>query len=176
MATAELFPTVSLGASAGFQDPKLDNWFSSSSRTWSFGPSLQWTIFNSGANLYNIEIQRALTEQVFLAYQQTVLTALQDVENALIALAMEQEHRTSLVEAVAANRKAVDLATQLYTQGQTDFLNVLTAQRSLSLSEDALVQSNRTVSTDLVALYKALGGGWTETAKATTQATTQKSK
>ena len=61
---------------------------------------------------------------------------------------------------MTANRKAVDLATKLYTEGQTDFLSVLDAQRSLYASEDALVQSNRTVSTNLVALYKALGGGW----------------
>jgi outer membrane protein TolC len=64
------------------------------------------------------------------------------------------------VEAVTANRKAVELATQLYTLGQTDFLNVLDAQRSLFASEDALVQSTRNLSTNLVALYKALGGGW----------------
>ena len=64
------------------------------------------------------------------------------------------------MDAVTANRKAVNLSTQLYTEGQTDFLNVLSAQRSLLATEDALVQSNRTVSTNLVALYKALGGGW----------------
>jgi multidrug efflux system outer membrane protein len=89
-----------------------------------------------------------------------VLNALGEVENALIASANEQEHRSQLVQAVAASRKAVDLSTQLYTQGQTDFLSVLDAQRSLYSSEDALTQSTGTVATDLVALYKALGGGW----------------
>jgi outer membrane protein TolC len=84
------------------------------------------------------------------------------VENVLIASAKEQEHREALVEAVTANRKAVDLATQLYTMGQTDFLNVLDAQRSLYASEDALVQSTGIVSTNLVALFKALGGGWSD--------------
>ena len=95
-----------------------------------------------------------------IAYRQTVLGALQDVENALIASTKEEEHRRSLIHAVEANRKAVDLATLLYTQGQTDFLNVLNAQRSLLVSEDALVQSTGTVSTNLVSLFKALGGGW----------------
>ena len=66
----------------------------------------------------------------------------------------------ALADAVRANQKAVKLATILYTEGQTDFLNVLQAQRSLFFSEDALVQSTQTVSTNLVALYKALGGGW----------------
>ena len=83
-----------------------------------------------------------------------------DVENALIAFANEQQHRQSLNDSVVANRKAVDLSMQLYTMGQTDFLNVLNAQRSLYASENALVQSNRSIATDLIALYKALGGGW----------------
>ncbi len=101
-----------------------------------------------------------MEEQTVITYRQTVLTALEEVEDALIASAKEQEHRSALRQAVAANRKAVDLAMRLYTEGQTDFLNVLEAQRSLYSSEDALVQSNQTVSTNLVALYKALGGGW----------------
>ena len=119
-------------------------------------------MFDAGRIGSNIELQKALEEQSFITYQQTVLTALQDVENALIASSKEQEHCDRLIEAVTASRKAVDLATRLYTEGQTDFLNVLAAQRTLYTSEDALVQSNRTVSTNLVALYKALGGGWGE--------------
>ena len=95
-----------------------------------------------------------------LGYKQTVLTALQDVENGLIAYQKEQQHRTALTQAVASNRTAVDLANRLYSAGQTDFLNVLTAERDLYSSEDALAQSNQTVDTDLIALYKALGGGW----------------
>jgi multidrug efflux system outer membrane protein len=97
-----------------------------------------------------------------VTYQNTVLTALKDVESALVAYAKEQEHRKSLTQAVTHNRRAVELALQLYTAGRTDFLNVLNAQRSLFVSEDALAQSIRSVSTQLVALYKALGGGWEE--------------
>ena len=89
-----------------------------------------------------------------------MLSALQEVENALIASSKEQAHRKALATAVAANRKAVSLAETLYTEGQTDFLNVLQAQGALYATEDALVQSTSTVSTNLVALYKALGGGW----------------
>ena len=88
-----------------------------------------------------------------------MLAAFQDVENALIAFTKEQQHRTALNSAVVANRKAVDLSVQLYSEGQTDFLNVATAQRSLYVTEDALVQSYRTIATDFIALYKALGGG-----------------
>ena len=160
VATADLFPKLSLSASGGFQGSQsntLTNW---DNRFWSLGPSVSWQVFSAGRIEANIELQKALKEQSFITYQQTVLTALQDVENALIVSAKEQEHRDRLIEAVAANRKAVDLATKLYTEGQTDFLNVLEAQRSLYASEDALVQSTRNVSTNLVALYKALGGGW----------------
>jgi outer membrane protein TolC len=88
---------------------------------------------------------------------------LRDVETALVAYAKEQERRRSLTEAVANNRRAVDLAMKLYLAGRTDFLNVLTAERNLFVNEDALVQSTRTLATNLVALYKALGGGWEKT-------------
>lgn len=162
VATADLFPKLSLSGTGGFQGSQsntLTNW---NNRFWSLGPSVSWQVFDAGRIGSNIELQKVLEEQSFITYQQTVLTALQDVENALIASAKEQEHRKSLIEAVTASRKAVNLATQLYTEGQTDFLNVLAAQRTLYTSEDALVQSNRTVSTNLVALYKALGGGWND--------------
>jgi multidrug efflux system outer membrane protein len=92
-----------------------------------------------------------------------VLTALKEVETALVAYAKEQERRQSLAEAVANNRRAVDLAMKLYLAGKTDFLNVVTAQLNLYTSENALVQSTSTVDTNLIALYKALGGGWEQT-------------
>ena len=128
--------------------------------SWSFGPSFDWQIFNAGQVSYNIKVQESLQQQAVLTYKQTVLTALNDVESALVAYTNEHERHKALLNAVAANQKAVELATQLYVEGQTDFLNVLTAQGSLYSSEDALVQSTRNLSTDLIALYKALGGGW----------------
>ncbi len=161
VATADLFPRLSLTGNLGTQGNRfgaLDNW---SNRFWSIGPSATWTLFNTGGVRANIEVQRALEEQSLLTYRQTVLNALQEVENALIASAKEQEHYQALTQAVTANRRAVDLATKLYTQGQTDFLNVLQAQGALYASENALSLSARTLSTNLVALYKSLGGGWT---------------
>ncbi len=160
VATADLFPKFSLTGSLNFQSNQLNRLVKWNQRSWSFGPAVDWQIFNAGSVSYNIELQKALQQETMLAYQKTVLTALQDVENALVAYAKEHERRKALVDAVAANRSAVELATKLYAQGQTDFLNVLNAQRSLYGSEDALVQSTRNLSTDLVALYKALGGGW----------------
>ena len=161
VATADLFPRFSLTGNVGTQGSKFSSLTDWSNRFWSFGPSASWTFFATGRILSNIEVQKALQEQSFITYRQTVLAALQDVENALIASVKEQEHYKLLTEAVTANRRAVDLATRLYTQGETDFLNVLQAQGALYASENALALSARTLATNLVALYKALGGGWT---------------
>jgi NodT family efflux transporter outer membrane factor (OMF) lipoprotein len=161
VATADLFPKFSLTGSFGFSSndlTKLGNL--SSSKFWSFGPAVTWPIFAGGRIMYNIKVQDALTEQALLTYQKTVLTALKDVETALVAYAKEQQRRKSLTTAVVNNRKAVDLAMKLYVAGKTDFLNVLTAQLNLYTTENALVQSTSTVDTNLIALYKALGGGW----------------
>jgi multidrug efflux system outer membrane protein len=162
VATADLFPKFTLSGSMGFQSNQFSSWLDWVNRFWSFGPAASWEIFASGAIRANIELQKAVQEQSLITYQQTVLTALQDVENALISSTKEAQRREALAEAVDANRKAVQYSIQLYTQGQVDFLNVLDAQRSLYVSEQALVQSTHDISTDLVALYKALGGGWTE--------------
>jgi outer membrane protein, multidrug efflux system len=160
MATADLFPKFSLTGSVGFQSNTLESLLSGRNAALSIGPSASWTVFDGGRINSNIDVQKALQQQSVISYQKTVLAALQDAENALIAYSKEQERRKTLVDAVTSNRKAVELATKLYVAGNTDFLSVLVAQQSLFNSEDALVQSTLTVSTDLVALYKALGGGW----------------
>jgi outer membrane protein TolC len=105
-------------------------------------------------------VQNARQEQAAIRYERTVLSALRDVENALVAYSKEQVTRDSLIQAVKANRQAVDIATELYTRGLVDFLNVIVTQRALNSSEDDLAQSAQRVSSNLVALYKALGGGW----------------
>jgi len=161
VATADLFPRFFLTGSFGFSSndlTKLGNL--TDSKFWSFSPSVKWPIFAAGRIRWNIKLQDALQEQALLTYEKSVLTALKEVETALVAYAKEQEHRQALSRAVADNRRAVDLAMKLYVAGKTDFLNVLNAQRSLFASEEALVQSTRTVGANLIALYKALGGGW----------------
>jgi multidrug efflux system outer membrane protein len=89
-----------------------------------------------------------------------VLIALEDAENALTSYAREQTRRESLSQSVQANQQALELSTQLYNNGLADFLHVLDSERSLYAAQDALVQSDQTVSLNLVQLYKALGGGW----------------
>ncbi|MBF0480866.1 MAG: efflux transporter outer membrane subunit [Desulfovibrionaceae bacterium] len=160
VAVADFFPSFSLTGNVGWSNNLLGLWWAAASRSFSFGPSISWPIFQGGAIQANVRLQEALKDQAYLAYQKTVLTAFQDVENALVALGQEQLRRRALTQAVAANRKAVDLSLVLYAAGQTDFLSVLTAQRALYVNEDALAQSERNVATCLIALYKALGGGW----------------
>lgn len=160
VATADLFPRFLLTGSLGLQSGEfrtLGNW---DSRYWSIGPSIAWPIFDAGRISANINVQDARQEQALLLYQQAVLGALRDVEDALVAYAKEESRRRTLVQAADANARAVKLANQLYDAGRTDFLSVLQAQRDLYASQDALVQSDRAVATNLVALYKALGGGW----------------
>ena len=160
VARADLLPKFTITGSLGLQNSTLSSVFNQSSSAWSFGPALNWPLFDMGRGRANLELKKALQEEELLAYEQTVLGALREVENALIASTKEEEHRQALVQSVSANRTAVNLATALYTAGQTDFLAVLDAQRSLYAAEDALAQSRCAVSIDLVALFKALGGGW----------------
>jgi outer membrane protein TolC len=134
--------------------------FDPSNRNWSAGPSVTWPIFQGGATAANVLLQKALRDQTYLTYQKTILVALQEVEDALVALGNEEDHRKSLAEAVDQNRRALELSTRLYTQGAVDFLTVLDTQRSLYSSQIAIALSRQAASTDMVALYKALGGGW----------------
>jgi NodT family efflux transporter outer membrane factor (OMF) lipoprotein len=157
---ADLFPKFFLTGSAGLTSISTSDFFSPSSRMWSIGPTVQWRVFDAGRVRASVRAQTAVQDQASLTYEQVVLTSLEDVENALVAYAKEQEHRRLLEEAVAANQNSVNLANQLYTKGLGTYLVLLDAQRALYLSQDELVRSERAVTLNLVALYKALGGGW----------------
>ncbi|HXI69957.1 MAG TPA: efflux transporter outer membrane subunit [Verrucomicrobiae bacterium] len=164
-AKADLFPKFSLTGFAGLESISTANFFNYASRYWSAGPTVQWELFQAGSIRANVRVQNARQEQALDAYQQTVLDALEDAENALTAYAREQTRRESLSQSVQANEQALELSTQLYNNGLADFLHVLDSERSLYAAQDALVQSDQTVSLNLVQLYKALGGGWEEELK-----------
>jgi len=159
-AVADLFPKFSLTGSFGTQSRDIRYMLDRNSIGWSVGPAVSWPIFQGGRIRANIEIQNARQEQALAAYEQIVLNAFNDVEAALSAYLNEQTRRQSLQQAVQASQQATDLSTQLYVRGMTAFLNVLDAQRSLYATEEALVLSDTAIITDLIALYKALGGGW----------------
>lgn len=161
VATADLFPSFSLNSNTlGFQSASLSDLALASSRFWTVGPTVSWPFFDAGRIRANIQIKTALQEQTLAQYEKTVLTSLEEVENALVAYAREQARQRALAEAVEANQRALSLANERYIRGLGDFLNVLEAQKALYNTEDKLVQSERTVVTNLIALYKALGGGW----------------
>lgn len=157
---SDLFPKFYLTGAAGFSSVSADDFFSSASRTWSIGPTIRWRIFDAGRVRASIQAQTAVRDQASLNYEHIILASLEEVENALVAYAKEQEHYGSLAQAVAANQKAVTLASQLYEKGLGSYLNLLDVQRALYSSQDELVRSERAVTLNLVVLYKALGGGW----------------
>ena len=160
VATADLFPRFFLTGAAGLQSLNASDFFDAGSRFWSIGPSVRWPIFTAGRIRQNIRVQNARQEQAAIRYEQTVLTSLEEVENALVACGKEQEHHQALVESESANLRAVELADQRYRSGLEDFLNVLETQRTLLAVQDGLARSERTEGQNLVRLYKALGGGW----------------
>ncbi len=160
VATAELYPKFTLAGGIGLESVSGGDWLEYGSRTWRLGPGVVWNVFDAGAIRRNIEVQSALQEQALFRYETALLSALEEVENALVAYAEEQFRREALKRATEAAAKAVQLAQDQYKAGLVDFSDVLVAQRSLLSLEDELAISEGTVTGNLVRLYKALGGGW----------------
>jgi NodT family efflux transporter outer membrane factor (OMF) lipoprotein len=166
VATADLYPSLRLTGSIGLEALVPGDLFTTASRTWHYGAGLSWSIFNGGAIRSNIAIQTVKQEELFYQYRSTVLSALEEVENNLTAYAAEQVRRQSLITAREAAQRAASLAQDQYKAGLVGFSDVLDAQRSVLSFEDQLAQSEGTVTTNLIALYKSLGGGWSAEAAA----------
>jgi len=164
VATAELYPSFSLTGSIGVEALSahtfIHNLGSRDGYSWSGGPGINWALFQGGAIRQNIKVQTALQEQALAKYETTVLTALEEVENALVAYADEQERADTLQQAAQAAQAAATFAEYDFRAGLVDFSSVLDAQRSQLSFQNQLAQSNGTVILNLVRLYKALGGGW----------------
>lgn len=160
VATADLYPRFRLFGSIGLKSLEFGDLASWSSRTFAVGPSVGWQLFDGGAVRRNIEVQNARQEQALLNYEATVLAAVEEVENGLVAFVKVQERRDALARATEAASRADQVARDRYRAGLVDFSNVLDAQRSLLAFQDQLAQSQGEVATALVRLYKALGGGW----------------
>jgi outer membrane protein TolC len=123
---------------------------------------VRWPVLSGGRIRANIRVQNARQQQASEQYEKAILVALQEVADALLAHARERDRQESLRAAVAANRRALDVSLARYTSGVESFLSVLDAQRSLYASDDALVQSERNLAVSLIAIYKSLGGGWSQ--------------
>jgi multidrug efflux system outer membrane protein len=157
---ASLFPSISLTAQYGSQSGSALNLVNAAALFYTLGPQIKWGILNYSATKANIRTYEAKRDQQYLTYQKTVLTAFQDVEDALVSYNKEKERYAALEEQVKQYQKAADVSLTRYTQGLSNFLDVLDTQRSLYTAQDSLVQSRAALDIDLIALYKALGGGW----------------
>jgi NodT family efflux transporter outer membrane factor (OMF) lipoprotein len=160
VATAALYPDFSLTGFIGTQTRNFDNLFKTDSSVVQFATPVEWSLFNGGRVRSNISIQEERATQALLAYEQSVLVALAEVEDALYDYEQDLVNRRWLREAVEAWREAVKLVTVQYDAGLTDFNNVLTTQELLRSQEDQLVISDTELAMDLIRLYRALGGGW----------------
>ena len=134
--------------------------FTAGSRYFTAGPTISWSIFEGGRLRANVAVQDARADQALHGYVKAVLMALEDVEDSLVAYGKERTRHGALVSAAEQNRRSVVLARDLYVHGLGTYLAVLDAERAQYASEDALVQGDEALVLDLVATYKALGGGW----------------
>jgi NodT family efflux transporter outer membrane factor (OMF) lipoprotein len=160
VAKSDWFPKLSLTGDVGSESVTLAQAFKPGSLFWSLGPSLQWRALDFGRVRAEVRTQTAVQEAALATYEKVVLISLQEAENAVMAYAQEQNRHQALADEVAENQRSQNMADGLYTAGRVNYLDVLDAQRSLYQSEDQLAASNQAVSLNLIALYKAMGGGW----------------
>jgi len=160
MAKADFYPSISLTGSLDLQALKLKDLADWGARTYSAGPALSLPIFEGGQLTGQLHLREEQQQEAAIAYQRTVLSAWHEVDNALASYRAEQLRRDQLKDSAIAQAKALGLARDRYKQGLADFLSVLDAQRQLLTTQQQLADSTTSVSTNLVVLYKALGGGW----------------
>jgi len=170
-AKAQLFPSITLGGSAGLQSVHADSLTDWASRFWVGGAQVSIPIFEGGKLKAQIRTADAQMKEAALAWRSTVLAAYHDADNALVAYADEQRHAAALARQLADARRADALMRSRHRSGFVSMIEVLDAQRSVHQAEQQALQSNVAASTDLVALYKALGGDWSEDAGANVAST-----
>lgn len=165
VATADLYPEVSLGASFGFSGSNLSNTFSTAGRTWTLGPVINWTFPNVAVAKAKIRAAGANADQAKALYDSTVLNALKETETTLDAYARQLDQHAQLRQARNLSRTALDQATQLHRRGAVPYLDVLIAQKSLAQAEQQFISAAGAVAVDQVAVFYALGGGWDDAAQ-----------
>lgn len=173
---ADLYPHFSLIGSIGLQasnspltstgGSSLSDLFNSNSFTYFTGPSLTWNLLNYGRIKNQIRVQDARLQQLIVSYQNTVLNAAREVEDAMTGFIEDKVQAGYLEEAVTASRRSVDISSLQYSEGLTDYQRVLDAQRGLTRDQDTLARVQGSVAINLVNMYKALGGGWQQRSNA----------
>jgi NodT family efflux transporter outer membrane factor (OMF) lipoprotein len=165
VATAELYPAISIigtfgGSASTLLGGKLSNIFQPSGRNFTVGPSFQWNILNYGQITNNVRLQDATLQQYLVDYQNSVLTAQQQVEDGIATFLLSRSQAEYLRRSVAAANGALYIATLEYQQGTRDFTTVLTAEQNLLQAQNNLAVATGNIPTGLVAVFRALGGGW----------------
>jgi NodT family efflux transporter outer membrane factor (OMF) lipoprotein len=163
VAVANFFPSFDLLGLFDIQSSQTQDLFTLASRTYLLGGMVSVPIFQGGKLVDTLHLRRQQQKEAVIAYDKAVLSAFSDVDNALTDYEKEQQRRRLLRQAVRANEHAFDLAQQRYTQGIATYIDVLNAQQAVLSSQSSYQNSTAAVSTDLVALYLALGGGWEDT-------------
>ncbi len=158
--TADLYPRFALLGTFSLEATQFHNLWSGGAGAFTFGPTMRWNIFDGGRVRNQIGVEDARTEQALNVYEQSVLRALEEVENAIVGYAQENVRREALARSVDAAQRSVELVQTLYRTGLTDFQNVLDMERSLAAQQDQLAASEGFLAQNLVLLYKSLGGGW----------------
>jgi outer membrane protein TolC len=160
VATADLYPRFSLTGFFAFESFGISDLFKSDSLAYGIGPTMRWNIFDGGRIRSNIQAQDAITEQLLASYENTVLEALEDVENAMVFYIQENDREDALLRSVKAAADSVRLVQTLYVTGLTDFQNVQDQERSKSEQDDDYAESQGLVTRYLIDIYLSLGGGW----------------
>ena len=171
VAEADLYPSISLVGSIGLSagdgtrtsrngSVNFGDIIDGDALRFSGGPSVTWNIFNYGRIKNNVRVQDARLQQLLVNYQNTVLSAGQEVEDAMDGFLASQETTGYLETGVTAAKRAVELALIQYQDGATDYTTVLDTQRQLTAQQDSLTQARGSIAQNLVAMYRALGGGW----------------
>lgn len=161
VATADLFPRLSVTGFLGFVSGSTATLVDSDAEAWNVAPRLDWAAFDLGSTRARLNAQEANADAALARYEQTVLLALEETENAFVSYAEDQKRLLALVERATASRRAAELARIQYEEGAVDFLRLLDAESTVLDAEDSVTAAETALNTDVVAIYKALGGGWT---------------
>ncbi|MEM7314166.1 MAG: TolC family protein, partial [Planctomycetota bacterium] len=161
VATGDLYPRFSIGNSLGWSSQKFSNlFFNNDSFQFNLGPSIRWALFQSGRIRCNINSTEWAVSEALATYEQTLLRAFEEIENARVGFTKERERYHHLQVTVEAAEKSLQSVLALYKNGNTDFQNVLDTQRTLFEAQNALAISEGQIVTQLINIYRALGGGW----------------
>lgn len=160
VAIAELYPAFSIGGSIGSTSLLAGDLFTSDSNTWKLFGMFQWNILNYGRLQSNVRLQDALFQQLLVDYQNTILQAQRDVENSIIAYLKSHQQLAAYKLAAVASKRSVATSTKQYNNGLIDFNTVISTLNANVQQQDLLVSTLGTVATNLVQVYRSLGGGW----------------